>query len=133
MICCLAIETLHGIYYNAKIIAGSKDLAIIKNGDGGYRAFPGFIKDLKNQDPDKELIVSSPDHYYLYAASQMGLSAVFDYENLSKDSVALPHNSLLIMLVHENEIPIIKSYLEKKRPQLLSVIANTYFYKEEIN
>ena len=37
------------------------------------------------------------------------------------------------MPVHEQEAIIMKDYIEKKKPQLISTVAGTYFYAEEIN
>src|SRR4030095_12813626 len=52
---CLAIETLHGIYYNIKIVANHKDLALIRDADKGYRTFNYFIEEIKKQNPGREI------------------------------------------------------------------------------
>ena len=133
VLCVLGTETLHGIYYNSKIIGQHKDLAIIREADKGYRNFSAIIAKIKNQHPDRQLIVSSPDQYYLHAASQLGYKAVFDYENLWQAKLKVDSKSLLIVPVHTEEAAIMKAYIEKKRPQLFLTIAGTSFYTEEIN
>ena len=130
---CLAIESLHGVYYNIKILFAHKDLAIIRDADKGYRSFPAIIEQIKKHNPDRQVIVCSPDQYYLHAASQMGYKAIFDHENLWHSDLNVSAKSILLMPVHEQEAIIMKEYIEKKRPQLLSTIAGTYFYTEEIN
>ena len=75
-------EVLHGIYYNIKIIRSHSDLAVVREADKGYRNFPAIMAEIKKQNPDRQLFVTSPDQYYLHAASQLGYKAIFDYENL---------------------------------------------------
>ncbi len=133
ILCVLGTEVLHGVYYNTKIISQHKDLAIIREADNGYRNFSAIIARIKKANPEKQLIVSSPDQYYLHAASQLGCKAIFDYEYLWQAKLKVTSKSLLIMPVHTEEAVIMKDYIEKKKPQLLLTIAGTYFYTEEIN
>lgn len=129
---CITIEALHGVYYNVKIIISHKDLNTVKNADKGYRNFSTIIAEIKQKYPDSEVLVSSPDQYYLHAASQMGYKAIFDYENLHTD-FRTSAKSILIMPVHAQEAIIMKEYIENKKPPLYKLIAGTYFYTEEIS
>lgn len=129
----MATETLHGIYYNIKIVSGHKDLALIRDADKGYRNFSSIIGDIKKSNPGSEVLVSSPDQYYLHAASQMGYKAVFDYENLERTDLIVHTKSILLMPVHQQEVVIMKNYIEKKKPILFKEIAGTNFYIKEIN
>ena len=132
-LCLLATEILHGVYYNIKIVVNHKDLAIIRDADKGYRNFPPIVEQIKKQHPDRQVFISSPDQYYLHAASKVGGKAIFDYENLWRSDIKISSKSILLMPVHEQEAIIMKDYIEKKKPQLLSTIAGTYFYTEEID
>jgi hypothetical protein len=132
-LCCLVTEVMHGIYYNIKIIRFHKDLAIIRDADQGYRSFPVVIAEIEKQNPDRQVLVSSPDQYYLHAASQMGYKALFDYENLWRTDIKVSSETILLMPVHQQEAMIMKDYIETRRPQLVSTIAGTYFYIESIN
>lgn len=132
-LCCLGIEMLHGVYYNVKIVLKDKDLAPIRYADNGYRNFVSILNDIKKQNPGVEIIVSSPDQYYLHAASQMGYKAIFDYENLWRTDLEVTAKTILLIPVHQQEAIIIKEYIEKKKPELFTTIAGTYFYTEEIN
>lgn len=129
----LVTESLHGVYYNTKIISKHKDLSIIRQADKGYRDFSAIIAKIKQENPDQQLIVCSPDQYYLHAASQMGCKAIFDYENLWRAELKVTSKSLLIIPVHTEEAAIMKAYIEKKKPQLFLTVAGTNFYTEEIN
>ncbi|HET6767915.1 MAG TPA: hypothetical protein VFH08_10970 [Chitinophagaceae bacterium] len=130
---CFVTEVLHGIYYNSKIIRSHQDLAIIRDADQGYRNFPAVIAAIKKRNPDGQVLVSSPDQYYLHAASQMGYKAIFDYENLWRTDLKVSSEAILLIPVHQQEAIIMKDYIDKKRPQLISTIAGTYFYIEVIN
>lgn len=129
----LATEVLHGIYYNIKIIRGHQDLSIVRDADRGYRNFSTVIDRIKTHYPGSEILVSSPDQYYLHAASQMGYKAVFDYEKLATSELSVHTNSVLLIPVHQQEAVIVKDYVEKKKPVLFTEIAGTYFYIKEIN
>lgn len=133
VLCLLATEVLHSVYYNIKIVLSHKDLAMIRDADKGYRNLPAIIAEIKKQNPDRQVLVSSPDQYYLHAASQMECKAIFDYENLWLTDLKVSSKSILLMPVHEQEAIIMKDYIEKKKPQLISTIAGTYFYTEEID
>ncbi|HET9745992.1 MAG TPA: hypothetical protein VFP97_09775 [Chitinophagaceae bacterium] len=132
-LCCMITETLHGVYYNIKIIGSHKDLRTIKDADQGYKKFSSVIAEIKQKYPGSELLISSPDQYYLHAASQMGYKAIFDYENISQAGLKPSSKSILLVAVHQQEAIIMKDYIEKKKPKLFAEIAGTYFYTEEIN
>lgn len=127
------IEVAHGIYYNVKIISNNKDLVAIKNSDLAYKEFPDIVSQIKNQYPDRQILISSPDQFYLHTASQLGFKAVFDYQNLSKKDLIVNSKSILILPVHMNEEVIMKEYLDKKKPRSIATNDGTYFYFEELN
>ncbi|HET9745991.1 MAG TPA: hypothetical protein VFP97_09770 [Chitinophagaceae bacterium] len=130
--CCLTIEVLHGIYYNGKILLSHKDLDYIRDADKGFRSFPKLIAALKNEHPDKELIVSSPDRFYLLTASQMGYKAIFDYTNFLDSDLRVSAKTILIMPIQTRDIVIISDYIEKRKPALFATIGATSFYVQEI-
>jgi len=130
---CLSIEVMHGLYYNIKIVTSHKDLTTIKDADKGYRNFSSIVAEIKKKYPGREIFVSSPDQYYLHAASQMGYKSIFDYEKLGQVDLKPFSKSILLMPVHQQEAVIMNDYIEKKKPQLFLEIAGTYFYTEEIN
>jgi hypothetical protein len=111
-----------------------KDLALIRDADKGFRNFPAIIKEIQKQNPDRELIVCSPDKFYLHTASQMGYKAVFDYDNfLLQPDLKVSSKSVLIMPIQTQDVVIIKDYIEKKNPRLFYTIAGTSFYIQEID
>lgn len=131
-LCFFGTEILHGIYYNIKISSSHRDLAVIREADKGYRNFPSIIAEIEKQNPDRQIFVTSPDQYYLHAASQMGYKAIFDYAKLLPD-LKVTSKSLLIIPVHNEELTIMKEYIERRKPRLLLTVAGTYFYADEIN
>ena len=130
--CILAIEVSHGIYYNGKILLSHKDLDYIRDADKGFRGFPKLITELKNQHPDKELIVCSPDKFYLLTASQMGYKAIFDYTNFLQTDLKVTSKAILIMPIQTRDVIIINDYIEKNKPALFASIGETSFYVQEI-
>ena len=129
---CFAVEVLHGIYYNAKILIHHDSLGIIRDRDKDYRTFPAILLDLKTKNPDQEIIVCAPDQFYLHTASAMGFKAIFDYVNLNKLTLKIPAKSILLVPVHQQDAWIMKEYVEKKKPTIIATIAGTNFYVEEL-
>lgn len=133
ILCCFLVEMVHGIYYNIKILSRHKDLAVIRESENVYKNFPSIIKGIKEQYPDRQVYISSPDFFYMHDASQLGYKVIFDYQNLSQAVLRVPEKSILILPVHTNELIIMKDYLEKKKPKSISTSDGTFFYIEEIN
>ena len=129
----IVTESLHGVYYNAKIIIGSEDQDYIRNGDKNYRSFSTIISDLKKQHPGVQIMVCSPDQFYLHTAAQLDCKSIFDYANLNKADIRTNAKSILILAVHVSDTWIMNEYIQKHKPQLRSIVAGTAFYTEEIN
>ena len=129
---CFAVEVLHGVYYNSKILIHHDSLEAIRDRDKDYRTFPDILRDLKTKNPDKEVIVCAPDQFYLHTASVLGYKAIFDYVNLNKSVLKIPAKSILLVPVHQQDAWIMKEYVEKKKPTIIATIAGTNFYVEEL-
>lgn len=133
MLIIFAVEILHGIYYNVKIIGKHSDINLIRDRVADFRQFPTMVRDLKTKYADREILVSASDQFFLYSASEMGYRAIFDYTNLNKAELLVQKKSILLFPVHETDVWIMKEYLEREKPQMLNKIAGTVFYLEEIN
>jgi len=133
ILCSFATEIIHGVYYNIKILRSHKDLAYIREADRGFKNFPAIITEIKRQNPDRELLVCSPDQFYLHTAAQMGYKAIFDYTNFLQTDLKVSSKSLLIMPIQSRDVIIINEYIERKKPQLAFTVAGTSFYTLEIN
>jgi hypothetical protein len=131
--CCLTVEVLHGVYYNIKILINHKDVAYIRDADKGFRNFPSIISGIKSQYPDRDLLVCSPDQFYLHTASQMGFKAIFDYDNFLRTGLRVTSKSVLIMPIQSRDVMIINDFMEKEKPRLHSEIAGISFYIIELD
>lgn len=129
----LFIEILHGVYYNAKIITKQKDVIAIKDRVVDYKQFPAMLKEMQARYPDREILISASDQSFLHNASQLGYKAIFDYTSLNTTALAVKQKSILLFPIHETDVWIMKEYLTKRKPQLLTKIAGTEFYLEELN
>lgn len=130
---CLTVEVLHGIYYNVKILARHEDLAYIRNADVNYREFPSIITELKTQYADRQIFVCSPDQFYLQTATQMGCKSIFDYANLNNTPIHVTTKSVLVLVVGKEDRWIMDEYIQKHKPGIKSIIADTEFFIQAIN
>ncbi len=131
--CCFAVEVLHGIYYNIKIVTHHKDLTYIRDADMSYKRFPDLLAEIKKQNSDRQILVCSPEEFYLHTASQQGCKAIFDYSNVNKTDIRLSVKGLLVLVLHPQDASMMKEYIEKNNPRLVSTINGTAFYTQEIN
>jgi hypothetical protein len=129
----LFIEILHGVYYNAKIIAKREDVIAVKNRVADYRQFPNMLAELQAKYPAREILITASDQSFLHNASQLGFKAIFDYTNLNSTTLLVKERSILLFPIHETDVWIMKEYLAKRKPQLLTRLAGTEFYLEELN
>jgi len=132
-LCSLGIEVVHGIYYNAKILASHKDLAYIRDSDKGIKGFPAIITEVKKQYPDRQVLVCSKDQLYLHTASEMGYKAIFDYDNFLESDLKVSSKSILIMPINTSDVVVVNDFIEKKKFHLIYTIAGTSFYIQEID
>lgn len=130
---CLLTEVVHGVYYNAKIVARHNDFNYIRNADAGFRKFPSILLDTKTKNPEKEVLVCSPDHFYLHTAAQMGYKAIFDYNNFLDKGLQVTSKSLLLMPINTRDVVIIQDFIKKNKMMLYTAVGETSFYIQEIN
>ena len=129
----LVIEILHGVYYNAKIIAKREDIIAVKDRMADYRQFPTMLTELLAKYPGRKVLITASDQSFLHNASQLGYKAIFDYTSLNGTTLRVKEPSILLFPIHETDVWIMKEYLTKKKPRLLTRMAGTEFYLEELN
>ena len=129
----LLAETTHGVYYNVKIVSKNKDIELIRNRVADFKQFRSMIKELNAKYPDHDLLISASDQFFLHTASEMGYKAIFDYTSLNKTDLRVEKKSILLFPIHETDVWVMKDYLERRKPEVLTKIAGTVFYFEEIN
>jgi hypothetical protein len=129
----LLAEVAHGVYYNVKILTRNKDVELIRNRVADFEQFPSMIKELKAKYPDHDLLVSASDQSFLHNASEMGYKAIFNYTSLNQIDLRVAKKSILLFPIHETDVWVMKDYLERRKPDIMTKIAGTVFFIEEIN
>ena len=129
----LFIEVAHGVYYNVKIFTRHQDVLAIKDRVADYVQFPGMLKELGTKYPQYEILISASDQSFLHNASQLGYKAIFDYTNLNNIDLKVEKKSILLFPIHETDVWVMKDYLERRNPRIMTKLAGTVFYIEEIS
>ena len=129
----LFIEVLHGVYYNAKILTRQKDVLAMKDWEADYKQFPKMLKELTAKYPQHEILISASDQSFLHNASEMGYKAIFDYTSLNKIDLKVEKKSILLFPIHETDVWIMKEYLERRNPVVMTKLAGTVFYIEQLS
>ena len=129
----LFIEVLHGVYYNVKILTRHKDVLVIKDRVADYVQFAGMLKELGAKYPQHEILISASDQSFLHNASELGYKAIFDYTSLNKIDLKVEKKSILLFPIHETDVWVMKDYLERRKPVILTKMAGTVFYFEELS
>ena len=129
----LFIEVVHGVYYNAKILTRHKDVMAIKDRVADYVQFPQMLKELGAKYPEHEILISASDQSFLHNASELGYKAIFDYTSLNKTDLKVEKKSILFFPIHETDVWVMKDYLQRRKPVILTKMAGTVFYFEELS
>ena len=129
----MVVEILHGVYYNAKIIAKREDITVVKDRMADYKQFPTMLTDLQERYPGRKILITASDQSFLHNASQLGYKSIFDYTSLNGTTLRVKEPSILVFPIHETDVWLMKEYFTKRRPQLLTRMAGTEFYIEELN
>ena len=129
----LSIEVLHGVYYNIKILSRQKEVLVIRDRVADYKQFPEMLKELSAKYPQQEILVSASDQSFLHNASELGYKAIFDYTSLNKIDLKVEKKSILLFPIHETDVWVMKDYLERRKPAIMTKVAGTVFYYEEIS
>ncbi|HEX6169634.1 MAG TPA: hypothetical protein VFZ33_08075 [Chitinophagaceae bacterium] len=129
----LFIEVLHGVYYNAKILTRHNDVMAMKDRVADYVQFPQMLKGLEAKYPEQEILISASDQSFLHNASELGYKAIFDYTSLNKIDLTVEKKSILLFPIHETDVWVMKDYLERRKPVILTRMAGTVFYFEELS
>lgn len=133
ILCILAIEVSHGIYYNIKTLITNTGFKHVRNSDRNYNSFPSILNEIKARNSGREIIISSPNKYYLYFSSQLGYTTIFDFSNILQKGLTVSSKSLLVIPIQSQEINLVKEYIEKRNTSLIFAADGTYFYIQEIN
>lgn len=129
----LAIETAHGIYYNAKIISRYEAMKAEQVYNHDYLYFPKLLSELENQFPQHRILVASTNRFYWHTAISNGHIGIFDAYNLDKIPLKVKEKSLLLVAVPYQDYQMLRNYLETKKPKLIATIPETKFYIQELN
>jgi hypothetical protein len=129
----LFIEVFHGVYYNAKILTRHNDVMVMKDRVADYVQFPQMLNELRAKYPEHEILISASDQSFLHNASELGYKAIFDYTSLNKIDLTVEKKSILLFPIHETDVWVMKDYLERRKPVILTRMAGTVFYFEELS
>jgi hypothetical protein len=127
------IECAHGFYYNVKSIFNYKEEKIFQNHDADYRAFDKICSDLKQKNPDTEVLVASQDWFFCQKAVLSGTKGIYDALSLNNNTILVKRKSILLVIIPEDRLVAMNKYINEKKPTLLSSVLGTGFYLQEIN
>ena len=131
----LSIESIHGVISNMKIIAYGDQLhnPYPTNKNLNYRPLINIFNGIHSKYPDRQLLITSPNNYYMNAASTLGYKGIYDFENIDQSDPAVTKKSLLVIIIHDEEIEPMQKYILEKRPTRLTSIFGQNFYLHPID
>ena len=105
----------------------------MKDWEADYKQFPKMLKELTAKYPQYEILISASDQSFLHNASEMGYKAIFDYTSLNKIDLKVEKKSILLFPIHETDVWVMKEYLERRKPVIMTKLAGTVFYLEQLS
>ncbi|MGC4035537.1 MAG: hypothetical protein QM764_06210 [Chitinophagaceae bacterium] len=129
----ISVETLHGIYFNAKLPFRYREMrSILARGEYAQKYFESLLKKVKEENDGRDIFVVSPDSYYVNYAATKEIKSIYDPLKLNERAIQPSQKSILLFVVDKLYKDQYQNYIEKKNPRLLQVVGDTYFYEEEL-
>ena len=131
----LSIESIHGVISNMKIIAYGDQLQnpYPTNKNLNYSTLTHIFKDIHSKYPDRQLLITSPNNYYMNAVSTLGYKGIYDFENINHSDPTVTKKSLLVLIMHDDEIKTMQKYILEQRPVKLISMSGQNFYLQLID
>ncbi len=132
LILVLSFETLHGIYFSAKVALHFADLKSKRSQEHDYRFFVNFVKQLQQENPRKKIIAASTDEFFMSMAVLMGEKGVYDPYELNIQLPQVREECILIAAINEKQTEEFRSFLSQPDIKYLSTQSGVSFYMQKL-
>jgi hypothetical protein len=129
----LSVEIVHNLYFYTRVALNFKEYKSSVFREQDYAYFNSLLAELKKEKPEKDILAASPgDKFYSYTASFYGCRGIADAEKLKSGLPAVKKNSLLLLVLYDNEIAGYNFILQSSKTRLLKKIQYSNFYLVEL-
>ena len=98
-----------------------------------YKPMMKVFNEVKKKYPDREVIVTSPNEYFLYAASNAGYKPIYDFDSINYKQPKVTKRSVLITVLNDDDINYMSKYILEKKPLKFAYESFISFFAEEID
>jgi hypothetical protein len=124
----ILLESLHGVYYSAKIVLRYHEINNLQRPDADYRYFLTAFHKIRNENPEDDILVISSDPTLSHLAVIMGHKGVYDPFSINKSLPAVKKTTHLLIMMYDVEQTRYREFLASSRPLLIKKINESIFY-----
>jgi hypothetical protein len=128
----VCLNSIHQFYFTSKVVLGFEKMKTRLTREQDYDFVESYLRTLRNEDPLKEVFVTSSDAYYPFMGSVLGVKGIRDYRNAVSVRDKAERPSILLVVVMQPELDLYRSFINSPGVQLLKEINGTYIYRQDI-
>lgn len=130
----MLLEAGHGVYSTTRNIITTGNNPFPTKRYLSYSKMITIFNNIKNRYPQKDILLTSPNEYYLYAANNAGFKPVYDFDtinNLKRPNVT--QKTVLITALNDDDAHYMEKYLSERKPVKFAYESFVSFFAEEID
>lgn len=128
----LCLNSLHEVYFTAKVMLNYQDMKRNQQREWDYVFAESYLKQTIRENPDKEVLITSPNACFPLMASIYGAKGVKDYANLSSISSLVSKPTIVLALIYPEQLDQYKAFTGRKDVKLIKVVNGTYIYRQDL-
>ncbi len=128
----LCINTLHQFYFTAKVMLNFREMKSSLKREQDYDFAESYIKQVLQENPDKDVLVVSSDSYYPLMGSVLGAKGIKDYTNLTTINSRVHKPTVLLAIIFPQQLDQYKTFTGRSDVKLVREINGTYIYRQDL-
>ena len=129
----LLLEAGHGIFSTIKNTVTGYENPFPTKRYLNYNRMTRIFEEIKKNYPDKDILVTSPNEYYLFAANNAGFKPVYDFNSLNFKEPSVTRKTVLVTVVNDDDLFYMEKYISERKPLKFAYDSFVSFFAEEID
>ena len=128
----LCINTLHQIYFTAKVMTNFRGMKSSLKREQDYDFAESYIKQTLQENPGKDVLVASSDSYYPLMGSVLGAKGIKDYADITAINPPVNKPTVVLVITFPQQLDQYKTFIGRSDVKLVREINGTYIYRQDL-
>ena len=129
----LLLEAGHGIFSTIKNVAASAENPFPTNRYLSYERMANKFEEVRKKYPDRDILLTSPNEYYLFAANNANFKPIYDFDSINSKKPFVTKKSVLVTVINDDDLPYMSKYISERKPRKFAYDSFVSFFAEEID